>query len=243
MKSIILCEGRTDAGILKYYMERVNGWKDYGKGTFKIDGLFSRRYYRDKDSLTIAAMGGCNRITYAIEEIMKYNKCQFREEDVFSRIAVIVDNDDVNTSEKTIKEIDSVLNRTGEIKDTNIRNNEWIEFSFFNDMKKKLNLRLLPLIIPFDEKGAIETFILKSISDEDDYDKEIIVKGNDFIDTVDPDSRYLNHRRIITKAKYEVFFSVRATAEKHNDRDVVMKSIQWEKYKGTQMGFEKLRDM
>lgn len=72
-----------------------------------------------------------------------------------------------------------------------------------------INFKLF--VIPFEENGALETFLLNAISQNDEYDKEIINKGNIFVDEIDSEKRYLNRRRYITKAKFDVYFSVRTS--------------------------------
>lgn len=39
-----------------------------------------------------------------------------------------------------------------------ITNNEWMEFSFINGYGDELKTKLLMLVIPFEETGAMETF-------------------------------------------------------------------------------------
>lgn len=66
--------------------------------------------------------------------------------------------------------------------------------------------------------GAMETFLLNAISEHDLYDADIIKKGNSFVEEVDPERRYLTKRRYITKAKFDVYFSVRTAAEQFAER-------------------------
>ena len=243
MKSILLCEGRTDAGILKYYMEKVNGWQDKGQGEFTIDDLFSREYTKNEDTLVIAAIGGCSNINRSLSEVMQYNRNQFLTENTFAKVAVVTDHDDEDTAEEVLRGIEGLFDEFRCEKEKNICNNQWTKISYKSNPGKMMQLSLLPLILPFDETGAIESFLLNAIADEDSYDKVIIDKGNSFVDQIDPEKRYLNHRRIMLKAKYEVFFSIRATAEKHNDRHNVMKKIPWETFMDVQRDFIRLGEL
>lgn len=89
----------------------------------------------------------------------------------------------------------------------------------------------------------METFLLDAISESDEYDAVIIEKCNDFVDVVDTEKRYLTKRRYITKAKFDVYFSVRTSAEQFVERQNILKNIPWEKYSLIQNSFNKLGDL
>lgn len=57
------------------------------------------------------------------------------------------------------------------------------------------------------------------------------------------EKRYLTKRRYITKAKFDVYFSVRTAAEQFMERQNILKNIEWEKYIKIQKDFEKLGDL
>ena len=98
-------------------------------------------------------------------------------------------------------------------------------------------------MIPFEQTGAMETFLLDAIAKADSYDDNIIKQGNTFVDSVDPDKRYLSKRRYITKAKFDVYFSVRTAAEQFVERQNLLKSVPSEKYLLIQDSFKKFEDL
>lgn len=55
------------------------------------------------------------------------------------------------------------------------------------------------MVIPFDTTGALETFLLEAIAEQDEYDKEIINKGGMFVDSIDPEQRYLKKDDMLQK--------------------------------------------
>ena len=63
------------------------------------------------------------------------------------------------------------------------------------------------------------------------------------VDNVDPEKRYLTGRRIITKAKFDTYFSVRTPAEQFVERQDILKSVKWEEYAKIQKDFELLNDI
>lgn len=54
---------------------------------------------------------------------------------------------------------------------------------------------------------------------------KIVEKGNNFVETVDPEKRYLTKRRYVTKSKLDVYFSVRTSIEQFTERQSILKSI------------------
>ena len=63
------------------------------------------------------------------------------------------------------------------------------------------------------------------------------------MDTVDPDKRYLTSLRFITKAKFDVYFSVRTAVDQFIDRRNILKDVQWENYVLIQNDFSKLAEL
>ena len=112
-----------------------------------------------------------------------------------------------------------------------------------SNTSRKINIRILPLVIPFDTTGALETFLLEAIAEQDEYDKEIINKGGVFVDSIDPEQRYLKKRRYATKAKFDVYFSVRTPIDQFIERRNILKDVRWENYILIQHDFSKLSEL
>ncbi len=55
--------------------------------------------------------------------------------------------------------------------------------------------------------------------------------------------RYLNKRRYVTKAKFDVYFSIRTSAEQFNERRDILKSVPWENYTFIQSSLAKLGEL
>lgn len=99
------------------------------------------------------------------------------------------------------------------------------------------------LLIPFDGQGALETFLLNAIADSDAYDKQIIEECKLFVESVDPERRYLKKRRYITKAKFDVYFSIRTALEQFKERRNILRNVPWEDYLLVQECFSKLEEL
>ena len=163
--------------------------------------------------------------------------------EAYDKIVIIKDRDEVLTEQEFSEQIEYQIKVYNGKYSGLITNNEWMEFSFINGYGDELKTKLLMLVIPFEETGAMETFLLNAIAEQDEYDKYIINQCNAFVDNVDNQRKYLNKRRYITKAKFDVYFSVRTSAEQFNERRNIIKNVAWEKYPLIQNSFDKLGEL
>ena len=238
MRSILLCEGKTDADFLQYYMRKVHQWEDGRPADFKPKGFtFGRILTRDNDELSIIALNGCGDIIHGVKEALEHNILE-RPDKIFKNEIFVTDNDDEATISDRISEVIDITNSMGIATNSKIENANWTELCYKNNMGEDLHTSILPMIIPFGNKGAIETFLLDAVAEKDEYDKCIIDKGKEYVKNADPEKRYLKQRRHITKAEYEVFFAIRTTEGQFNDRQDILKGIPWEQYTKIQESFK-----
>lgn len=165
------------------------------------------------------------------------------EDEAYNRIVIITDRDEVETESEFETIIATELGKQQiEWKD-DISNDKWIDFHYENGQGDNCNAKLLLLVIPFEDTGAMETFLLDAVGKSNPYDAKIISDCNQFVDNVDNQKKYLNKRRYITKAKFDVYFSVRTAAEQFVERQNILKNIPWEDYAEIQNSFKKLDDL
>ena len=242
MKSVIICEGSTDYVLLQYFMQRVNDWSDYRNPQQMTGFKRVRELKKAEDSLIIGESGGSSRILQCMDNILEINNISAMGEE-YHKILIITDRDDLDTEEKFLQGIQDILNARN-IEYSNISEaNEWIDIKQENGFGQEINIRILPLVIPFDTTGALETFLLEAIAEQDEYDKEIINKGGVFVDSIDPEQRYLKKRRYATKAKFDVYFSVRTPIDQFIERRNILKDVRWENYILIQHDFSKLSEL
>ena len=245
MKSIIICEGETDFVFLQHYMKKVNGWTDSKQKPnpsfiSSVNNSFSRDFIRNSDMLTIISCGGCGNIKTVFEEVIRKNQNEIFDEERYSKIVILTDNDEKGIEEKIVSELNAASGNS-----TLIKNNTWTDLTFTDTTQNQFNSELLLLIIPFDENGALETFLLNSIAKSDSYDAEIIRKANDFVDNADPQLKYLNHRGFVTKAKLYAYFAIRIepSVNQFRQRQDILKSVPWEQYENIRDCFKELRNL
>ncbi len=247
MNNIILCEGSTDYFLLQYYMREAYQWIDdtsIQNGILKMPKQKSRNLTKNSDILTIMAVGGCSQIGNGLRTVLNKNYLSPPNlSDVYNKIVIVTDRDEVGTEQTFIQTLQQVLSEYNITTTTPITNNTWLPYSMQNQVGITIDFSILLLIIPFEENGAMETFLLNAIADKDSYDKTIIEQCNQFVDQIDPEKRYLTSRRYITKAKFDTYFSVRTPVEQYAERQSIVKNVKWEEYNHIQTAFQKLGEL
>lgn len=243
MKSIIICEGYTDCILLQYFLRKAYGWKDGGRDK-NLENRFRPMRVLEKanDTVRIGGCSGCTEIIQKLSFILDMNNISAEAEPEFDRIVILTDRDEWSTEQNLICAITDALSNN-HIKVSQIENNQWCDGTYYNGRGKELQMKLLLLVIPFAGTGALETFLLDSVSMDNPYDAGIISKCSLFVDSIDPQKKYLHQRRHVTKAKFNVYFSVRAAEEQFVERQNVLMSVPWEQYSGIQNDFKKLGEL
>ncbi|MCI8967931.1 MAG: hypothetical protein HFH75_10145 [Lachnospiraceae bacterium] len=222
-------------------MQKVCGWQDTDKkqtGQFRIADQRSRRLYKNDSSLTIAATGGCSRMAEGLSEVLKKNYMESPVDDNYFRsIVLVTDRDDSGTEHEVIQNIERVLLRENAVPQDKVKNNQWSVCEMETQAGDRIRIKLLILVIPFEEDGAMETFLLNAIASQDAYDKVINDDCKNFVDHTDKSRRYLRGRRLVTKAKFDAYFCVRTAAEQFHQRRDIIKNIPWEEYAAIQKDF------
>ena len=241
MKSIIICEGPTDFILLQYYMRKVNGWNEGHESKNKPKGFEkskSRDFQKNGNVLRIICADGCSRMPNLLSKIIESNTLASSQDEFFSKIVYLTDNDEEQTKEDVFQKLSDVWNCSSDFS-----NNSWTKIKTDNEILNHPEIDFLPLIIPFYEQGAIETFLLQTLASAKKYDASVIDRGNKFVDLIASENEYLKHRRDITKAKLDVFFSVKTPAEQFTQRQNILKNVPWEEYENIQKSFKELKKL
>ena len=247
MNNIIICEGSTDYYLLQYYMREALDWNDdkqIQSNILKIPGQKSRNLIKDSNILTIMSAGGCSRLTEGLNETLTRNYLTPPDlSEMYSKIIIVTDRDEHDTENDFIQSIQCKLDHFNVSYTKTITNNNWISCEMKNQLGIPEKFDILLLVIPFEKNGAMETFLLDAISNENPYDKKIIQSCNSFVDNVDSEKKYLTSRRYITKAKFDTYFSIRTPAEQFAERQQILKNVKWEQYTKIQTDFLKLSEI
>ena len=187
--SCVICEGNTESVLIQYYLRKAFEWTDCPKD--QVDNLFrfnnndSRKLLKPGKTVTISETGGVSFFTEALRKVLVYQKVSIDE--YFERIIIFTDHDESDTSARwhdTILELLQTENVTIK-KDTA----DSFICELESDSNNNISFEIDTVIVPFDEEGALETFLLNSVSEKDSYDAEIIRKGNNFVEAVDAEKK------------------------------------------------------
>jgi len=245
MNSLILCEGKTDCILLQYYLEKVHSWvRENRKKFHAVNNSWSNFFIKADNSLVISETKGCSRLAEGLITaiVRNENVAPGSYDEYFDKIIIFTDNDEEDTAANLINEIQNKLQETSAIFARPIQKDIWNKRTI-QAIDGTREFELYVMFIPFDENGALETYLLNCVGNNDTYDKVIIDKGNTFVDTIDPDKKYLNQRRLKTKAKFDVYFSVRTAADQYSERQNILKSVAWENYDSIRTDFKVFEDL
>lgn len=248
-QSVLICEGSTDYVLLQYFMRKGLGWEDVNdkrkqQQCIKNPSQKSRLFEKDGNELTIMASGGCSRITEALDKVLTKDTLSPPDKSaVYDNVIIVTDRDEIGTEAVMLSTISRTITNKGFTINDSLICKQWISCTGATRTGNSITFKMLILVIPFEETGAMETFLLNAVKAKDPYDKKIVEECEAFIGRVDPNRRYLTKRRYITKAKFDAFFSVRTAAEQFVERQRVLLNVKWEDYPLVNNCFELLKNL
>lgn len=238
IKGLILCEGESDQILIGAYLGDIKGWKYVRKNSDKPFEDEAVTWYTDEQNnlLGIWAVGGCSFIP-AIRKIMDYQKLDHKVE----KVAVVTDYDDEHAikerPETIYREIDTVLKVTGFEPEKYLqRPNIWHELCFQDDFSKDVKMDFCYLLVPKDGEGALETFMLKALSEQNSENKEVIEQVRRFLAEFKSDI-YLKKRREKIKAELSVSISIFSPERMFDTLKEIIESVDWKEFRATDQQF------
>lgn len=241
MNKLILCEGKTDAILLSYYLEKTCGWahRNAPKGlNIKADETKGESVYwyrKENESLLICGVGGKDNFRSFFRDKIQ---SAMVDSGAFAKIAVVTDRDDRH--QKTI--VDSFLSLLNPIIAT-IKNDKWISNRYENSYMQEANVDFLLVIIPSENEGALETLLLEAIS-ENGEDKAIVERSILYVDEIQPiASKYLSKNRLKLKACLGVTWAIQYPEKLFSFIDEQIRSVKWEDSKVLEQCFEQLKSI
>jgi len=222
--NLIICEGKTDAIFLSYYLSKQYGWtysdKERQKTVLKFDDDQSYNVYNNQDKkLAIWSIGGCSKFSDAISHVMDYNLGAQKEQ--FNKIVYMIDRDQAEDDEK-------LLGIFKQDPHPNI-SREWTEYTFNNEFGVAITSLAIVLIVPDDEKGALETVFLKALTEKCEESKIVVDQTKQFVDDFEQYdlTKYLVKNREKMKAKFATVLSVMYPEKTFNKIDDLIMSVNW----------------
>lgn len=153
-----------------------------------------------EDRLAIWSVGGKDSFSKAIQGIKEINLNQ--PEYAINQIFIIQDRDS-NEIKETLEEIRVTLDEIG-IKLAELKNNTLNSWNFESE-GENYTTNIIPIVLPFNEQGAIETILMRAISESSEEENYIVNEANKYIDIERffiPEvklNKYLKHQREISQ--------------------------------------------
>ena len=226
MNSVILCEGKSDAILLIYYLEKTAGWK-FTKSI--PDSLHIKQrssndslcwYQKGQDKLLICSVGGKDNFgKYFKEQILH----PMIRSNAFGKLAIVTDRDS-----RKIEEIESGLRKEVYPYISNLKNNDWTTSEYLDSFEIRNTIDCLLVVIPDDCEGALETVLLNAIS-ENPYDKNIVDRCRNFVKDIKPEAeKYISSNRLRLKAELSVTWAIQSPQKVFDFIDEEIRSVKWE---------------
>lgn len=248
MTGIILCEGLTDQVLLSKYFCGRFGFAFDLKSTQKakkLDAVEESSVYSRKGAefLYVSQTGGKSNLSRALADILEMNRLDAGL--FFDYIAVITDRDDDKEAADLTEELQKVLKNYGSME--NEQSSDWhtlnLETKGFQEKKK---VRFLTIFIPLDHPGALETFLLDSLSKkkENQYIAQESVKFVNSLNDAHNDKKVdfpqgvLSSRRLCVKAPLAVFFGVTNPESTFKGFEDFLNAVDWASYEKIHQGFQ-----
>ena len=249
MRSLILCEGIDEVLILGYFLFKKAGWYYKPKEDFANDYKFPRPtksspapevYCKDDEKLAIWAVGGKDSFSRAYKLIRKaLNNTQ---NEYIDNVFIVADRDE-NEVQECLKKIQTQLADNGIIV-SELVNHSKNEYRYEID-DEELNMNIIPIVVPFDKNGAIETVLMEGIEENGEEERYIVQKANNYIDEIIESGRlnkYLQHDRLILKARLSAAISITNPDRSTGMYDNLLMSWDWEEKESVKRHFGILLD-
>ena len=251
MNRVVLCEGYDDVVFLGYYLYKITGGKCEFSSNIKevSDNLHlpksiakneRREIYKfGNDYVLIWAVGGKNNFEKAIKYISRIGK-SFPDER-FTEIFIVTDRDH-SCTETVSQEISTLFQKYDW--NVDLKNNRVNTYKYYAEDSNIYNVDIIPIVVPFEEDGAIETVLLNSLAENDE--EEIIVnEAKKYVSIIEHDSgvnTYLQHDRDKVKARFSAAMSVINPDHSTDKMNKVLVSHAWEKAEEVNKHFALIKD-
>lgn len=213
MKSIILCEGKDDLWFIAYYLHKTGGWLPDKKNlrnswrNYRIevkDNWQNVEYITNEsgDYVAIKAVGGQDRMKTELEDICYINRSH--PQDAIETI-VLVKDCDTRPHQIVIDEMSAWFEESISLENHTISTYRMTIGDYV------VPIQILPIVVPFDRKGAIETVLLQALKEKGNEEAFIVDCASNFVNDLFESrklTKYLTHGRQITKAEYSAAIAI-----------------------------------
>lgn len=250
MKRIILCEGKTDAILISYFLERRFGW------SYTRKRLIGLPVYQDNEvlnwyshprkpdqELAIWGVGGIEQLPVKLGHVINRTRRESNPTNRFKRIVLFFDRDQRDEAE-CMELINKWATSSGLKLIGNPQLGQWGKGTtdLYGSSSESYQLSILPIVLPPDGKGALETFLIDSIRSVSDEDKQLVDEAWKFINRL-PNEPYLSKRRFRPKACLGAILSVMSPDWVFSERHKRLTRVKWEDIESVLNIYKKLEKL
>lgn len=243
IKGMILCEGRTDRDLIGCYLSKVKQWS-YIENPEDVPFTDQKiNWYKCDDDVYVGIwpVGGAD-FKPSIALIMERE----RMEHGIDKVAIVTDHDDENAESKRLMSICGViednLSITFRPSSEAFINKEWIDIEFSDMFGRSSVINFAYILVPKNEYGALETYMMDSLADNDSEKRNVIKQAKQFIKEFDSNV-YLKKRRDRIKAELGVSLSIFSPDKALSTMIELINSVEWDRFVETHSQFALLRDI
>ena len=223
MIELILVEGVSDVQLISYYLQNVYGWKHERENILGIEPLDKHEHIeclsKNGNQVVLCGVGGNGKFAHFVER-HRINHIIVEKE--ISSLMVVTDRDEASDGK-----IKNQINAT--LEQVSVESNRWKENAIQDSFGQAKSIYTYLLIIPANEKGALERVIINALNDMPE-ETALIQEVEQFIDALKaglvPD---LNQTNNANKATVGTFFSVRYPKNAMRSFGVFISKIDWSK--------------
>jgi len=203
MTELVLVEGVSDVQLISYYLQNVYEWKHEKDNVLGIAPLDKHEHIeslsKNGNQLILCGVGGNGKFAHFVEQ-HRINS-MITEQDI-SSLMVVTDRD-----EATDANVTRVINNA--LEKISVKPGQWKDNAIEDSFGQTKNICTYLLIIPANEKGALERVIINALNDNP-QETDLIQAVGHFIDCLKMELLpELNKTNKANKATVGTFFSVR----------------------------------
>lgn len=223
MTELILVEGVSDVQLISYYLQNVYGWKHQRENILGIEPLDEHEHIeslsKNGNQVVLCGVGGNGKFAHFVEQ-HRINYIVVEKE--ISSLVVVTDRDEASDA-KIKNQINAALAQIS------VESNRWKENAIQDSFGQAKSIDTYLLIIPANEKGALERVIIDALND---IPEETALMGEveQFISDLKaglvPNLNQINNAN---KATVGTFFSIRYPKKAMRSFGVFVSKIDWSK--------------
>lgn len=251
MKRIIICEGKTDAILISYFLIGKFGWTYIRRQVLTLpvdrDNEVLNWYEHPEkpdQELAIWGSGSIEQIPIKLAHVTELTENERTPEDRFKRIVLFFDRDDRSGDEcaALVKEWTENNDQLELIEDPELGQWSHAKIELRKSPAEPHELLILPIAVPPASKGNLEIFLMDAIRGESEHDEQLVDKAEEFIYGL-PDEPYLSKKRYRPKARLGSILSVISPDWVFSRLDDRLTRITWEEIESVEAVYGNLSEL